>query len=281
MNREESLKLNVAALSTVNQLGDLNANIQTHEKWAEEAANKGADLVLFPELSLTGYGDFKFVKEIAQEVPGPATEHLEGVARRLGLTIGAGIAERSEKGCHICHFVVSPRGYEGKYRKVHLAGSEEKSAFLPGEEWTVLELDGYSLGILICFDGRFAEAARIMGIKGCDVILHPHGNFRGALGYDQRSWTDNKLKYLFARSMDAESYWICCNSAGTVPSKEKGEVVFPGGGIILAPDGGILAKTERESNSPSMAIAEIEIPSTAKKGWLKEQASGNVFPHFG
>jgi predicted amidohydrolase len=140
-----------------------------------------ADLVVLPELFTSGYffQSQEDLAEVAEPIPGGrSTEALQQWAASLGATIVAGLPEREGDRFYNSAVVVRPTGDVHTYRKVHLY-YEEKALFEPGDlgfrvfnETTPDGLD-YRLGVMVCFDWYFPEAARTLALKGADVIAHP------------------------------------------------------------------------------------------------------------
>jgi beta-ureidopropionase len=133
--------------------------------------NKKADLVIIPELFNTGY-NFRTRREVArvaEPIPnGPTTEALKDFSKRDGTTIVAGIAERKGQSLYNSAVVVKEGRYLGTYRKVHLFHNEKKF-FKRGNEFKVFG----KVGVMICFDWYFPEAARSLMLKGAEVVAHP------------------------------------------------------------------------------------------------------------
>lgn len=144
-----------------------------------------ADLIVLPEFFSSGYffRSTDEAHETAESIPdGPSTQFLERLARETGATFVAGIPERAEDGEGEAFFnsavVVTPRGWLGTYRKTHLY-YEETLHFSPGDSgfpvWTVTDREGrpYRLGVMVCFDWIFPEAARSLALNGADILAHP------------------------------------------------------------------------------------------------------------
>ena len=140
-----------------------------------------ADLVVLPELFATGYffRSTEDARSVAEEAPdGETTRRLHAWAQASGATFVAGIVEREGDRLYNSAVVVTPRGWLGTYRKVHLF-YQEKEHFQPGNVgfpvWTVTDRAGhpYRLGVMICFDWYFPESARTLALGGADVIAHP------------------------------------------------------------------------------------------------------------
>ena len=129
-----------------------------------------ADLVVLPELFSTGY-NFQTKRElekVSEPIPGGyTTEKLLETSRKSDMVIVAGLAEKSDGSCYNSAVVVGDK-YIGKYRKIHLF-SKEKKLFKPGREFKVFG----KIGVMICFDWIYPESARVLMLKGAEIIAHP------------------------------------------------------------------------------------------------------------
>lgn len=155
------------------QFGKVRENVETA---IELIKSSTAKLLVLPELFNTGYLflNKKEVKDLAEEIPGGETcRRLEGFAREKKIFIAAGITEKEGGKLYNSSFLVGPDGYIGRYRKIHLF-NEEKLNFDPGDESPpVFDIREAKIGIMICFDWFFPETARILAVKGADIICHP------------------------------------------------------------------------------------------------------------
>ena len=138
--------------------------------------NQNADLFVLPELFATGY-QFKDMKEsrgLAEPIPGGVTtSRLTAIAKKNNSFIIAGLAEIDKDQVYNSAVVVGPRGYIGKYRKLHLF-DREKFCFQQGNlPLQIFEIFGAKVGVMICFDWRFPETARKLSLIGADLIAHP------------------------------------------------------------------------------------------------------------
>lgn len=169
--------MTIACVQTHPAKGDIPASLDAAEPLVREA---DADLIVLPELFASGYffDSSEQARELAESVPdGPTTERLASWARETGATIVAGLPEREGEKIYNSAVIVTPKGWLGTYRKVHLF-YEETTHFTPGESfevWTVTDRRGasYRLGVMVCFDWFFPEAARTLALRGADVIAHP------------------------------------------------------------------------------------------------------------
>ena len=135
--------------------GDKEQNLRKMEGAIAKAEEKGAALVILPELSLTGYVVRDQIYELAEEIPGPSTRIIERIAMKTGMHIIFGMPEKSKKTQATLHntaVLVGPKGFIGKYRKMYLPTHsvfEEKRYFRPGNEASVFNSDLGKIGLLI------------------------------------------------------------------------------------------------------------------------------------
>ncbi|RLE78252.1 MAG: carbon-nitrogen hydrolase family protein [Thermoprotei archaeon] len=151
-------------------------NIKKIEKILLKAAKNECDLVVFPELSITGYVLKDLVYSLAEEIPGPSTEKIQSLARDYGIYVIAGLPEREERNLiYNSAVLVGPEGLLGIYRKKHLPTYglfEEGRYFAPWrKDIKVFETPVGKIGILICFDLFFPELARTLAVKGAEMIV--------------------------------------------------------------------------------------------------------------
>ncbi len=166
----------VAAVQTRAITGDKQGNNERALEAVHRAIDDGARLLVLPELGNSGYvfNTRDEVAELAEPVfGGETTEMWARVARERGVYICGGLAEVEEGHYYNSAVLVGPEGFVGRYRKVHL-WDEEKLFFEPGDlGLNVFDLPFGRVGIMICYDGWHPEVARILKLKGADVILDP------------------------------------------------------------------------------------------------------------
>ena len=152
-------------------------NIRKMEKTVAEAEKHAAELVIFPELSLTGYVVRDQIYELAETIPGPSTRSIEKIARKSKTYIVFGMPELSEKAQATIYnsaVLVGPEGLVGKYRKIHLPTHsvfEEKRYFRPGYQTAVFDTELGKIGLIICYDIFFPEVTRLTRLKGAQLIV--------------------------------------------------------------------------------------------------------------
>ncbi|HEX6984906.1 MAG TPA: nitrilase family protein [Planctomycetaceae bacterium] len=157
-------------------VGEKERNLRRSLERIEEAAGKGARLVVLPELCTSGYV-FESRAEafaLAEEVPsGPTCRAWADIARREGLHIVAGIGERDGEALYNAAVVIGPSGYVGKFRKVHL-WNEENLFFEPGNlGFPVFRTPFGRIAAFICYDGWFPESYRLCALQGADLVCIP------------------------------------------------------------------------------------------------------------
>jgi predicted amidohydrolase len=169
-------ELKIAAVQTSPVFGEVAANVDA----ALDLVPEGMDLVVLPELFDTGY-QFRDVDELARyaqplqgnPAPGSTLARLVDEAAHTGTTFVAGLAERDGDRFFNAAVLVRPDGSRGLYRKVHLF-LDEKAIFTPGDlGFPVFAACGTTVGLMICFDWIFPEAARSLALAGAEVLCHP------------------------------------------------------------------------------------------------------------
>jgi predicted amidohydrolase len=233
------------------RLGELGHNLEAVRAGLRRAVEAGAELVVFPECILSGYAfDSRAEAEpAAQPVPGPATEALAADCRACGAFAVVGLLERGPGGeLFNCCALVGPAGLVANYRKVHLPYLGVDRFTTPGDRpFAVHDLGGLRLGMNICYDASFPEAARVLMLLGADLIVLPTNWPPGAR-------TTPEL-LVPARAMENHLYYAAVNRVG----EERGWR-FIGQSRLAAPDGSLLA---RAGEGPELLLAEID-PSVAR-----------------
>jgi 5-aminopentanamidase len=173
--------MRLAAFQMVAKAGDVGANLALIEEAAAEAKRRGADIMVAPELATTGYGAGDIIRDLAEGTGGPQVSRLAVIAAERGIAIVAGFAERAGERIYNSAAFVAPNGLRAVYRKCQLYGAYERALFAPGNAApAVIEFAGLKVGMLICFDVEFPEAARALAVAGADVILVPTAQPDGA-----------------------------------------------------------------------------------------------------
>jgi predicted amidohydrolase len=188
--------VSVACINFHTRWGDKEANLTKMRTFTVEAARQGNQVVIFPELALSGYecseeaGEVgtpcRMHGELAEEIPGPSTEQMWQLARELDVYIIFGMPEqdRDDPGVRfISSVVIGPEGILGAYRKLHLAPLPrftESICFSPGNAVPVWQTRYGIIGVQICYDFYFfPELARIMALKGATLLINTSASAAG------------------------------------------------------------------------------------------------------
>jgi len=233
-----------------------------------EAVARGAQLVLLQELHTGVYfcqteDTARFDR--AETIPGPATEELGRVAKELSVVIVGSLFERRAPGVYHNTAVVleSDGRLIGQYRKMHIPddpGFHEKFYFTPGDQgFTPVSTSVGMLGVLVCWDQWYPEAARLMAMRGADILLYPT-----AIGWDTRddeneknrqrdAWITVQRAHAIANGLPV----VACNRVGLEPdpSGRTPGIQFWGSSFIAGPQGELLAQAPVDKTA--VLVAEI------------------------
>jgi predicted amidohydrolase len=202
----------------------------------------GADLVVLPELFLTGY-ETDDLGELALTLDAPAIGALRDACRRAGTALITGFVEYADATRFNSALVIGSDGrVAGVYRKTHLFGSET-AAFSAGDELVPIDVDGVAVGLLICFDIEFPEPARTLALRGAEVLVSIAANMEPYL-------PDHELASR-ARSLDNRLPHIYVNMVG-----QTGPLTFVGGSRAVGPDGTVLGDA---GNDETTIVCEIPL----------------------
>ena len=242
------MDLRVAAVVSRSPLGRIKDNLEQAFHFSRLAKEAGADIVCFPEMSLTGYANHAAIVDLAQPVTGPICRQLSSIARETGLLILAGMAEYNPKGKPFAaHCIFQPDGLVQTYRKLHLA-PPEKPFFSAGNEIQVFRFKKMRFSIQLCYDAHFPELTIQMVANGAEVIFIPHASPRGDAQTKHQSW----MRHLPARAFDNSIFVVACNQIG-----DNGiGLHFPGNAVAIDPSGHIIAS--RLKNSEGLLMADLK-----------------------
>jgi N-carbamoylputrescine amidase len=247
---------------------DRNSNLAASISGIREAAARGARLVLLQELHTGIYfcqtEDTKRFDQ-AEPIPGPTTQELGDLAKELGIVIVGSLFERRAPGVHHNTAVVldTDGSLKGQYRKMHIPddpGYCEKFYFTPGDQGFVpIATSVGTLGVLVCWDQWYPEAARLMALHGAEILLYPT-----AIGWDPRddaaektrqreAWITIQRAHAIANGLPL----IACNRVGTEPdpSGRSPGIQFWGSSFIAGPQGEFLAQAT--TDKPEILVVEI------------------------
>ncbi|MEN1942372.1 carbon-nitrogen hydrolase [Luteimonas sp. MJ293] len=248
--------------------GDVEENLAVIETRVAEAAAAGAKLVMLQELHNGPYFcQHESVDEFdrAESIPGPSTEHLSRLASQHGVVIVGSLFERRAPGLyHNTAVVLEADGtLLGKYRKMHIPddpGFYEKFYFTPGDMgFTPIDSSVGRLGLLVCWDQWYPEAARLMALAGAEILLYPT-----AIGWDPDDDEDEKQRQRDAWIISHRGHAVAnglpvlsCNRVGHEPSPLGASGVdFWGNSHVLGPQGEFLAEA---GGDPEVLLAEVDM----------------------
>ena len=230
-------KFKIALAQITCKRADKKENLKKIENFVEKAKNQSADLVVFPELSLTGYVVRDQIYELAETIPGPSTQAIEKIAEKTQTYIVFGIPELSEKTQATIYntaVLVGPKGYIGKYRKMYLPTHsvfEEKRYFRPGYQAAAFDTEIGKIGLIICYDIFFPEVSRLTRLKGAQLIV-----CISASPAVRKTFFEILTA---ARAIENTAFLAYVNLVGI----ENG-LQFWGGSRLIAPNGKVLVKAK-------------------------------------
>ncbi len=288
--------MRAAAVQFEHAPGDREANLAKIRAFTAEAASRGADLVVFPEMCITGYWHVRRLSrpeivELSEPVPGgPSVQELLSLATAHQMVIGAGLIERAPGGkLYNAYAVALPDGKVVRHRKLHTFVSEHMSS---GDEYTVFDLPGgRRAGVLICYDNNLGENVRITALRGAEILLAPHQtggcdskdpNIMGRIdpelwrrraedpesieaelrGPKGREWL---LRWLPTRAHDNGLFLIFANGVGI-----DDDEVRTGNAMIIDPYGRILVETWKAGDD--MVVADLDlslIENSTGRRWIR------------
>ncbi len=219
--------------------GDKVGNLKKIEQAAVRAQKQGAELLILPELSLTGYVVRDQIYELAEEIPGPSVKRIEAFAKKAGLHIIFGMPELSKNTQATLHntaVLVGPKGFIGKYRKMYLPTHsifEEKRYFRPGYQPAVFDTDLGKIGLIVCYDIYFPEVVRLTRLEGAQLIV-----CISASPAVRRTFFEVLTT---ARAIENTAFLAFVNLAGI----EDG-LQFWGGSRLLGPNGRIIVQAKHD-----------------------------------
>jgi len=244
---KDKIKLALAQISSKRE--NKKENLLKIEKLTLKAKQQGADLIVFPELSLTGYVILDQVYELAETIPGPSTQKVEALAKKTGMHIIFGMPELSEKTQATVFntaVFVGPQGLIGKYRKMYLPTHsvfEEKRYFRPGYQTAAFQTDLGSIGLSICYDVFFPEVFRLTRLKGAQLIVCISASPAVRRAYFELLTS--------ARALENTAFLAYVNLAGI----EDG-LQFWGGSRLVSPTGDVIAKAKYDEED--FVICEVD-----------------------
>lgn len=233
---------------------DKDVNLQSAVDKVREAARKGAQIVCLQELftslyfcDVEDYDNFK----LAEPIPGPSTDVLSKVAAEEGVVIIASLFEKRAKGLyHNTTAVIDADGtYLGKYRKMHIPDDPayyEKFYFTPGDlGYKVWKTRFGTIGVLICWDQWYPEAARITSLMGADILFYPTA-IGWATSQDEATNVEQYNAWQTIQRSHAVANGVHVVSVNRVGFEQEGAMKFWGGSFVANPFGSVLFQASHD-----------------------------------
>lgn len=210
--------------------GDLGHNTRkVIETIARADVAAGTKLVVFPEATLSGFPTRENVADVAQSLDDPALTAVRDAARRAGVSVAVGLAEREGARFYNTTVLVDDKGEIAlRYRKTHLWASDV-GVFTPGDRFETCLWNGLTVGLLICYDIEFPETARAVAALDADLLIVTNGNMDPFGPVHRRAIT--------ARAMENQMFALMVNRCGTGDDN----LTFPGESALVDPCGEIVA----------------------------------------
>ena len=263
-----TLSIKVALIQESNH-GDAKQNLDIIEQRVAEAATQGAQLVLLQELHNGAYFcQHESIEEFdnAEPIPGPSCDRLADIAKRHKVVLIGSLFERRAAGLYHNTAVVFENNGEllGKYRKMHIPddpGFYEKFYFTPGDlGFEPIQTSLGKIGVLVCWDQWYPEAARLMALAGAELLVYPT-----AIGWDPHDTDDEKQRQSDAWLISHRGHAVAngipvlsCNRVGFEASPiGAGGIQFWGSSHVLGPQGESIAMAATEH--AELLIAELDL----------------------
>lgn len=213
---------------------------------ARRAAGHAVDILLTPEMYLTGYAiGVEAVQAAALSPSGPSMAEVADIAKRHRVGILIGFPERDEDGKIYNAIQLFDRKGQAHiiYRKTHLWGDIDRSQFSAGQRLSkIIELDGWNLGFAICYDIEFPELARVLALEDADVVLVSTASMK--------PYESIATQVVPARAEENEIYVAYCNYTGA-----EGSIEYYGLSTVAGPDGKIVAQAGGDED---LLIAQLD-----------------------
>src|SRR6185369_9508318 len=233
-----------------------------------EAASKGAQIICLQELFTSLYfcdtEDYQHFN-LAESIPGPSTDKLSSLAKELGVVIIASLFEKRAQGIyHNTTAVLDADGtYLGKYRKMHIPDDPayyEKFYFTPGDlGYKTFKTKYGTIGVLICWDQWYPEAARITALMGAEILFYPTA-IGWATSQDEATNTEQYNAWQTIQRSHAVANAVHVVSVNRVGLEQNGAMKFWGGSFVSNPFGTLIFKASHENEE--VAVVEIDTAKT-------------------
>ncbi|MBX7074073.1 MAG: carbon-nitrogen hydrolase family protein [Pirellulales bacterium] len=266
-------RVRVAAAAVDTKPGQLAENLEKLIHWSGRAASEGARLVLFPELSLTGFipnhptGEHESwlrralaeARQLALPLDCRPLTALAESAKRHNILICAGLLEDAGNLLHNAHVLIGPQGLIGHWRKLHVP-MFETPFYNGGQSAPVVETPLARIGVNICFDALIPESTRLLAVQNVELVLMPFAaDPPPATPAGWASWAGAAIR---ARAVENGVFVVASNYVGSVECAGARQQ-FPGGGMIVSPRGETLAEWTAATGECGLIVADLEAAALA------------------
>jgi len=254
-------RLSVALAQIDPALGDRGRNLERHREWVKRAAGAGARLLVFPELSLTGYFLKDLVPESAIQLDSKEMRDLAALSTELDVVLGTVIESPDHR-----YFNASLYFSQGElvhvHRKVYLPTYgmfDEQRYFAPGDRFRSFATPFGRAGILVCEDIWHLPSAYILSLQGVDMIICPSSSPGRGITTDERLGTAESYRLVcrtYAQFLT--TFFLYCNRVGFEDGAN-----FWGGSMVIGPNGDIIA--QHEDAEEALVLATIDLADVRRE----------------
>lgn len=292
---EKKIKVGLIQQSNTN---DIRANMQRLKTNIEDCASKGAQLIVLQELHNSLYfcqTEDTRLFDLAESIPGPSTRFFGDIARSLGIVLVTSLFEKRTPGLYHNTAVVfdTDGNIAGKYRKMHIPDDPayyEKFYFTPGDlGFEPIQTSIGKLGVLVCWDQWYPEAARLMALKGADILIYPT-----AIGWESSDTEDEKNRQRDAWIISQRGHAVAnglpvvsVNRTGYEPdpSGQTGGIRFWGSSFVAGPQGEFLAQASDSQEENLIVEIDLNRSENVRRWWpfLRDRRIdeyGNIIKRF-
>ena len=259
---------------------DRAANIEKLKVNIRKAAREGAELVVLQELHNGLYfcqTEDTSMFDLAETIPGPSTETFGALAKELGIVLVLSLFEKRAPGLyHNTAVVLEKDGtIAGKYRKMHIPDDPayyEKFYFTPGDlGFEPIDTSVGRLGVLVCWDQWYPEAARLMAMRGAEMLIYPT-----AIGWESSDTDDEKARQLNAWIISQRAHAVAnglpvisVNRVGHEPdsSGQTNGILFWGNSFVVGPQGEFLAQAGNDRPENMVVEIDMERSENVRRWW--------------
>ena len=261
-------------------VADLKTNLMNLAKNIESCAKDGAQLVVLQELHNSLYfcqTEDTNLFDLAESIPGPSTGFYSEIAKKLGIVLVTSLFEKRAPGLyHNTAVVIDKDGsIAGKYRKMHIPDDPayyEKFYFTPGDiGFEPIQTSLGKLGVLVCWDQWYPEAARLMALKGAEMLIYPT-----AIGWESSDTEEEKKRQLNAWIISQRGHAVAnglpvvaVNRVGheSDPSGQTNGILFWGNSFVVGPQGEFLAEASNDKVENIIVDIDLKRSENVRRWW--------------